>query len=280
MLATGKARERRAVRVRITGVVQGVGFRPFVYRLAIENGISGWVLNGEDGVHVVAEAASEAIGRFVEALRTQAPPAANVATFEVADVEVAGFEAFEIHESTGGEKPTVRISPDLAVCDDCLRELFDPDDRRFGYPYINCTNCGPRYSIVLGLPYDRPRTVMHEWPLCAPCRREYEDPADRRFHAQPVACPACGPSVFLEHDGRRRRRRCRDRANGQTACGRRDRRNQRHRRVSPRVRRARCGRGRRAARTKISQGASVRGDGPRSRHGANAGRSRPGIGSA
>ena len=124
MLATGKARERRAVRVRITGVVQGVGFRPFVYRLAIENGISGWVLNGEDGVHVVAEAASEAIGRFVEALRTQAPPAANVATFEVADVEIAGFEAFEIHESTGGEKPTVRISPDLAVCDDCLRELF------------------------------------------------------------------------------------------------------------------------------------------------------------
>jgi hydrogenase maturation protein HypF len=201
MLATGKARERRAVRVRITGVVQGVGFRPFVYRLAIENGIFGWVLNGEDGVHVVAEAASEAIGRFVEALRTQAPPAASVATFEVADVEIAGFEVFEIHESTGGEKPTVRISPDLAVCDDCLRELFDPKDRRFGYPYINCTNCGPRYSIVLGLPYDRPRTVMHEWPLCEPCRREYEDPADRRFHAQPVACPACGPSVFLEHEG-------------------------------------------------------------------------------
>lgn len=197
MSVTDKESKRCAVRLLITGVVQGVGFRPFVYRLARQHGIAGWVLNGEDGVHVVAEASDEAIARFVDAVRDGPPPAAHVASFDVAPVAVAGFDAFEIRESTSGETPTVRISPDLAVCDDCLRELFDPADRRFGYPYINCTNCGPRYSIVEGLPYDRPRTVMRDWPLCDECRGEYEDPADRRFHAQPVACPVCGPNVRL-----------------------------------------------------------------------------------
>lgn len=191
---------RRAVRLDITGVVQGVGFRPFVYRLARENGVAGWVLNGEDGVHVLAEAGDEAIARFVEAVRNDPPPAARVASFDVTPVEIAGLQTFEIRRSTGGDAPTVRISPDLAVCADCLRELFDPTDRRFWYPYINCTNCGPRYSVVLGLPYDRPRTVMREWPLCERCRSEYEDPANRRFHAQPVACPACGPTVRLEEE--------------------------------------------------------------------------------
>ncbi len=181
--------------------MQGVGFRPFVYRLAQQNGVAGWVLNGEDGVHVAAEAGGEAVERFVTAVRDHPPPAAHVASFDVIPAEILGFHAFEIRESTGGEAPTVRISPDLAVCDDCLRELFDPADRRFGYPYINCTNCGPRYSIVLELPYDRPRTVMRDWPLCAQCRREYEDPSDRRFHAQPVACAACGPTVILEESG-------------------------------------------------------------------------------
>lgn len=196
-----KAAVRSAVRLRITGVVQGVGFRPFVYRLAQVYGIAGWVLNGEDGVHVAAEGSEEAIGQFVNAMRAQPPPAARVATFEVTPAAATGFDAFEIRESEGGDAPTVRISPDLAVCDDCLRELFDPSDRRFGYPYINCTNCGPRYSIVLGLPYDRARTTMRDWPLCAQCRHEYEDPADRRFHAQPVACPACGPTYRLEARG-------------------------------------------------------------------------------
>jgi hydrogenase maturation protein HypF len=190
-----------AVRLRITGVVQGVGFRPFVYRLAVEHGVTGWVLNGEDGVHVVAEGDEARVARFVEAVRDDPPPASSVASFEITPVEIDGFDSFEIHESTGGASPTVRISPDLAACPDCLRELFDRDDRRFGYPYINCTNCGPRYSIVLALPYDRPRTVMRDWPLCEPCSREYDDPADRRFHAQPVACPDCGPTVRLEEDG-------------------------------------------------------------------------------
>jgi hydrogenase maturation protein HypF len=197
MSVTVKAASRQAVRLHITGVVQGVGFRPFVYRAAQRHAVAGWVLNAEDGVHVVAEASGDAIARFVDEVRRNPPPAAHVATFEVTPIAIEGLAAFEIRESIGAGAPTVRISPDLTVCDDCLRELFDPSDRRFGYPYINCTNCGPRYSIVMALPYDRPRTAMRDWPLCDQCSREYSDPGDRRFHAQPVACPACGPTVRL-----------------------------------------------------------------------------------
>jgi hydrogenase maturation protein HypF len=200
MSVADKTSKLCAVRIRIAGVVQGVGFRPFVYRIAQQNGIAGWVCNGEDGVNVVAEASDEALARFIDAVRGDPPPAAHVASFDVTPIVATGFDAFEIRNSLATKAPTVRISPDLAVCDDCLRELFDPADRRFGYPYINCTNCGPRYSIVYGLPYDRPRTVMRDWPLCAECRCEYEDPTNRRFHAQPVACPACGPTVRL-HEG-------------------------------------------------------------------------------
>ena len=188
---------RSAVRLRISGVVQGVGFRPFVYRLARQHGVAGWVLNGSDGVEVAAEASASTLERFVAAIRDGPPAAAEIATFEVTAHAVAGFADFVIRASEAHGAPTVRISPDLAVCDDCLRELFDPSDRRYGYPYINCTNCGPRYSIVFELPYDRAGTTMRNWPLCADCRREYEDPADRRYHAQPVACPACGPVYRL-----------------------------------------------------------------------------------
>ncbi len=197
MSATSSVANRGAVRLRITGVVQGVGFRPFVYRAAQRYDVTGWVLNGEDGVHVVAEATLDDLTRFVEAVRSEPPSAAHVASFEIEQVPISGFDRFEIRESTSAAVPTVRISPDLAVCDDCVREMSDPSDRRFGYPYINCTNCGPRYSIVLALPYDRPRTVMQAWPMCDACRQEYEDPLDRRFHAQPIACPACGPTVYL-----------------------------------------------------------------------------------
>jgi hydrogenase maturation protein HypF len=188
-----------AVRLRITGIVQGVGFRPFVYRVAKENGIAGWVLNGADGVDVRAEASADAIARFVGTVRTQPPPAAQIASFDVSPVAVAGYESFEIRTSERAGKPTVRISPDLAVCQACLRELFDPGDRRYRYPYINCTDCGPRHSIVLELPYDRPSTTMREWPMCERCAAEYEDPHNRRFHAQPIACHACGPGYVLRH---------------------------------------------------------------------------------
>jgi hydrogenase maturation protein HypF len=202
MLAPGKVPTRGAVRIRVRGVVQGVGFRPFVYRLAQCHGIGGWVLNGDDGVLVVAEGTDDALARFVEEVRMRPPPAAEIASVEVTAVGAVGFGAFEIRESTSGATPTVRIAPDLPVCDECLAELFDPADRRFAYPYITCTNCGPRYSIILGLPYDRPFTTMREWPMCERCAAEYHDPADRRFHAQPVACHDCGPTyVMTQHDG-------------------------------------------------------------------------------
>ncbi|MGB8908150.1 MAG: carbamoyltransferase HypF [Candidatus Cybelea sp.] len=184
--------------LRIAGVVQGVGFRPFVYRLARARGLRGWVLNGENGVEVHVEGASSALSGFVRAIETEAPPAAHIAMLDQRPASVEGFDDFVIRESTKSERPTVRVSPDLPVCDDCMREMFDPADRRFGYPYINCTNCGPRYSIVLGLPYDRPQTTMRSWPMCERCAAEYHQPNDRRFHAQPIACPACGPSYYLQ----------------------------------------------------------------------------------
>jgi hydrogenase maturation protein HypF len=194
--------------LRIRGVVQGVGFRPFVFRLAQAHGIAGWVRNGGQGVEIYAESKdfkdikdckdckdgiADALEAFVGEIRGCAPPAARIVSLEVTAVPVLGLDSFEIRESAGGEAPTVRISPDLPVCAACLAEMFDPADRRHGYPYINCTDCGPRHTIVLGLPYDRPLTTMREWPLCADCEREYHDPLDRRFHAQPVACPVCGP---------------------------------------------------------------------------------------
>ncbi|HEY0554754.1 MAG TPA: carbamoyltransferase HypF [Thermoanaerobaculia bacterium] len=183
--------------LRVRGVVQGVGFRPFVYRLAREHGLTGWVRNGGDGVEIHAEGEAEALDAFARGFGAP-PPASRIADLEVETVPVRGCDRFEIRDSEAKEQPTARISPDLPVCPACLAELFDPADRRFGYPYINCTDCGPRYSIVLGLPYDRPLTTMRDWPMCADCAREYHAPLDRRFHAQPVACPACGPTYVPE----------------------------------------------------------------------------------
>ncbi len=194
--------ERAARRIRITGIVQGVGFRPFVYRVALAHGLSGWVLNHEGGVEIHAEGALESLAGFLDELQHRPPPAARIAGLESVAVPVEGFDSFSILESQKTALPTVRISPDLPVCQACLRELFDPHDRRFRYPYINCTDCGPRYSIILSLPYDRPRTTMRDWPMCPDCAREYVDPADRRFHAQPVACPRCGPNYLLRIDDR------------------------------------------------------------------------------
>jgi hydrogenase maturation protein HypF len=186
--------------LRVRGVVQGVGFRPFVYRLAREHGITGWVRNDGEGVEIHAEGEPEALDAFVKGFETP-PPASRIAFFEGETISVAGCESFEIRDSAAQSSPTVPISSDLPVCAACLAELADPADRRHGYPYINCTDCGPRYSIILGLPYDRPRTTMRDWPMCPDCAREYHDPLDRRFHAQPVACPVCGPAYSPEISG-------------------------------------------------------------------------------
>ncbi len=183
--------------IHVRGIVQGVGFRPFVYRLATTYGLCGWVANGEHGVEIVLEGNRAAIETFLHELTTRPPPAARIDQVDVQSIQPAGFPAFTIRESQRREHATTRIAPDLAVCEACLDELFDPADRHFWYAYTNCTNCGPRYSIVLGLPYDRLRTTMKDWPLCPDCLREYHDPTDRRFHAQPVACPVCGPQYLL-----------------------------------------------------------------------------------
>ncbi len=185
----------------VRGVVQGVGYRPFVYRVALELGVRGWVLNDTGGVTVHAEGEGEVLRALAVALRERAPGAARVDEVLVERAGVEGFEGFSIRKSAEAGAPTTRISPDLCVCADCLREMREPGDRRAGYAYINCTNCGPRYSIIRSLPYDRPRTTMAGWALCDACRGEYEEPLDRRYHAQPTACGACGPGYRLVVDG-------------------------------------------------------------------------------
>ncbi len=186
--------------VRVRGVVQGVGFRPFVYRLARGHNLAGWVLNGEEGVEIHVEGAPATLSAFMDDLRLQAPPAARIAEIEVHQTDCEGSSDFTIRESKRKHRPSVRISPDLPICGECLKELFDPADPRYLYPYINCTNCGPRYSVILALPYDRPNTTMRAWPLDEFCGREYHDPGNRRFHAQPVACTRCGPHFFLQEE--------------------------------------------------------------------------------
>src|SRR5271170_381208 len=187
-----------ACSIKVRGVVQGVGFRPFVFRLARANTLAGWVLNGEEGVEIFLEGADQGLQAFVQALETQPPPAAHITNIEIQRSKPVGCNEFTIRESRRHERLTVRISPDLPVCEDCLRELFDPADQRYLYPYINCTNCGPRYTVILALPYDRANTTMQPWPLDEYCALEYSNPGNRRFHAQPVACPRCGPEYYLQ----------------------------------------------------------------------------------
>jgi hydrogenase maturation protein HypF len=189
--------ERRRVRARVGGTVQGVGFRPYVYRLAANLSLSGFVLNDEQGVLVEIEGAGSIVERFLERLPREAPPLARVERVWREELPPLGSAGFEIVASTSGGVPATPISPDTATCPDCLAELFNPNDRRFRYPFINCTNCGPRFTIVRGIPYDRARTTMAEFPMCPLCRAEYDDVASRRFHAQPNACAVCGPSVRL-----------------------------------------------------------------------------------
>ena len=188
---------RAAVRLSVRGVVQGVGFRPFVYSLAQRHALTGWVRNTSAGVEVLAEGAPADVDAFVEALPREAPPRSHIAAFERSGAEPEGAMAFRILGSAVDPDAYQLVSPDIATCDDCRAELFDPRDRRYQYPFTNCTNCGPRFTIIEDLPYDRERTTMRRFPLCPACRAEYEDPTDRRFHAEPNACPVCGPRVRL-----------------------------------------------------------------------------------
>lgn len=187
----------RRARLTVQGAVQGVGFRPFVYRLAHELGLAGWVLNSPQGVSIEIEGAEENLHRFRSRLETENPPASAIDSLEVSFLEPARDSGFQIRESAGGGTKSARILPDLAICADCVREIFDPADRRYLYPFANCTHCGPRFSIIEALPYDRANTSMKTFAMCPDCQREYHDPSDRRFHAQPNACPKCGPHLEL-----------------------------------------------------------------------------------
>lgn len=185
--------ERR--RLLVSGVVQGVGFRPFVYRLAVELGLQGFVGNDPSGVFVEVEGPAEALDSFAARLASEPPSLAVVTAVDAHTIACVGDTGFRIVASGGADGLVTSVPPDVAVCPDCLAEVLDPGDRRFRYPFANCTSCGPRYTIIRDLPYDRPATTMAAFDLCSACRAEYEDPADRRYHAQPIACPACGPQL-------------------------------------------------------------------------------------
>jgi len=194
MPVTPKAATQR-LRVTLRGAVQGVGFRPFIYRLATEMSLTGWVLNSSAGVVVEVEGAPDELRRFEQRVEAERPKASVVTVRESDWIPAQGSTKFEIHHSDTDSSKSVSVLPDLATCADCRAELFDPVNRRFQYPFTNCTNCGPRYTIVVDIPYDRPNTTMREFVLCPACREEYENPDNRRFHAQPNACPVCGPKL-------------------------------------------------------------------------------------
>jgi hydrogenase maturation protein HypF len=186
------------LQIQITGIVQGVGFRPFVYNLAESLGLKGWVKNTSAGVLIEIEGESELINSFLELLRNDIPVLARIDTLKTQPKLLEGFTSFQIYASETITAAFQPISPDISICPDCLKELFDPRDRRHRYPFINCTNCGPRFTIIEDIPYDRPNTTMATFPMCPSCDAEYHDPRNRRFHAQPVACFECGPRVWLE----------------------------------------------------------------------------------
>ena len=195
--------EKKAVTVRISGLVQGVGFRPFVYRLAAKTGINGSITNSPSGVIIEAEGDEQALARFLSSIEKERPPNARIDSMDATPCAPKGKDRFEISPSSHHGMKTAPILPDIATCEDCIEDVFDPSNRRYLYPFTNCTNCGPRFTIIEAIPYDRRNTTMKDFTMCDDCAREYEDPSDRRFHAQPNACPACGPHAeLLDNSGR------------------------------------------------------------------------------
>jgi len=189
--------DRSAHRILIKGAVQGVGFRPHVYAVATRHRLNGWVRNTGQGVEIVVQADAGQLQEFLRELRAAAPPASRIQQLDVGPVSVEVVPGFQIQESATPSSPQSAITPDLALCAACREELFDPAQRRYRYPFINCTHCGPRYSILLVIPYDRAQTTMRDFIMCPACQSEYHDPCNRRFHAQPNACPDCGPQLAL-----------------------------------------------------------------------------------
>jgi len=192
-----QVRVGKLAKIRVRGVVQGVGFRPFVHRLAHEYNLKGWVRNTSGNVEIEVEGDGETLENFLTDLEAKAPPIARIEKVKVAFHPVKGYTDFEICPSLSREGKYQLVSPDIATCEDCRREILSPTDRRFHYPFTNCTNCGPRFTIIEDIPYDRPKTTMHKFKMCPQCQREYDDPLNRRFHAQPNACPECGPTLEL-----------------------------------------------------------------------------------
>jgi hydrogenase maturation protein HypF len=187
----------KSASISVLGVVQGVGFRPFVYGLAVKHNLKGWVYNTSEDVRIEVEGAAKAIEQFARELKTKAPPLAHIENVTIEYCPPRGYESFEIRQSQAQAGKYQLISPDVATCQACLGELLNPEDRRYRYPFTNCTNCGPRFTIIEDMPYDRPKTTMRYFQMCPQCQTEYDNPLDRRFHAQPNACPKCGPQVEL-----------------------------------------------------------------------------------
>ncbi|MGH7971001.1 MAG: carbamoyltransferase HypF [Limisphaerales bacterium] len=191
------SRTRSRLKMSVRGAVQGVGFRPFVYRLATELGLTGWVNNSAQGVWIEVEGTRDPLEEFLLRVETEKPPRSFIQSLEATWLDGVGYTSFEIRPSESGGEKSALVLPDVATCPECVREVFDPANRRYFYPFTNCTNCGPRFSIIQGLPYDRASTSMKAFAMCPECQAEYGDPRDRRFHAQPNACPVCGPQLAL-----------------------------------------------------------------------------------
>ena len=235
MLNSNTKHKQHGVEILVRGTVQGVGFRPFIYNLASRFEVCGTVTNTGNGVVITATAQKDRLNLFLQAITEKAPPLCRITSIETSPLSTSSDrQTFSILPSSGGTSSNTAIPPDIALCHDCLRELLDPEDRRFHYPFTNCTNCGPRLTIVHSIPYDRPATSMKDFPMCKPCLEEYHDPGNRRFHAQPNACPDCGPHVSL-HDkiGNTLTVDSPIRQTVTTSCGRLRYRNSRHGRVSP-----------------------------------------------
>ena len=192
---------RTLARIGVTGVVQGVGFRPFIFRLAHEHNLAGWVRNTSGQVEIQVEGDEEDLQRFLWDLAHKCPPMARIGEVTNSFHAPEGLHDFVIRDSLAKEGEYQLVAPDIATCEDCIAELLSPEDRRHRYPFTNCTNCGPRFTIIEDIPYDRPKTTMRHFTMCPDCQREYDDPFDRRFHAQPNACPICGPSLTLTDSG-------------------------------------------------------------------------------